>query len=375
MNITEFFNLFLILSSVYGFIFSSILFFSKNGKEKSMVYLNFLILVISFNNFQSWMLAKSIIIYNYTVQIPWHFLIGPFFYMFLAYYIGVARKIKKFLYGTLAFFFSLILGQILFLYYREHIGVLDNLKTTIVKYNAAEEVFSLIVSISLFSYSFFILMKKDEQNLTNISSNKYRWIYIFFKIGLICYISWIIAVVVKINMGFSGFMFSYYPLRVATTVLIFWLGYQAIIQLQICKDRYDIRKALMLDTTKEEVISDKEVINSDFFYIEDYIIQNKRFTDPLLSRDTLAKEMDIGKNKLSTLVNSATEKTFTEYINQLRVNLAKKLLRDNKYKNYTIASIGLESGFNSKSTFYYVFKKNTGKTPLQYKKESRTIDL
>ena len=51
----------------------------------------------------------------------------------------------------------------------------------------------------------------------------------------------------------------------------------------------------------------------------------------------------------------------------MRVEQSKKILIDPKYANYTISSIGLESGFNSKSTFYTVFKKHTGITPLAYK--------
>ena len=51
----------------------------------------------------------------------------------------------------------------------------------------------------------------------------------------------------------------------------------------------------------------------------------------------------------------------------MRIQQSKKLLIDEKYANYTIVSIGLESGFNSKSTFYNVFKKHVGCTPLAYK--------
>ena len=51
----------------------------------------------------------------------------------------------------------------------------------------------------------------------------------------------------------------------------------------------------------------------------------------------------------------------------MRVKQAKKFLLDHKYEGYTIASIGLESGFNSKSAFYDVFKKHTGMTPLAFK--------
>ncbi|WCC44285.1 AraC family transcriptional regulator [Tenacibaculum finnmarkense] len=57
-------------------------------------------------------------------------------------------------------------------------------------------------------------------------------------------------------------------------------------------------------------------------------------------------------------------------MNEKKVKQAKVLLLDPNYSNYTITSIGLESGFNSKSTFFTVFKKQSGYTPVQFKKAS-----
>ena len=169
-------------------------------------------------------------------------------------------------------------------------------------------------------------------------------------------------------MDFSGFLFSYYPLRIATTLLIFWIGYQAVIQLQILKDRKNIRKTLVSENI--EVLIDETLEKTlAFKKIEDYIFVNKKFTDSKTSRDVLAKEMNMSKNKLSSIINQVSNKTFREYINGLRVEFAKRLLTDEKYQKYTITAIGLESGFNSRSTFYHVFKKCTGKTPLQFKEE------
>ena len=49
------------------------------------------------------------------------------------------------------------------------------------------------------------------------------------------------------------------------------------------------------------------------------------------------------------------------------------MLIDNNFKHYTVTAIGLECGFNSRSSFYAIFKKYTNKTPSQYKKEVRNL--
>ena len=57
----------------------------------------------------------------------------------------------------------------------------------------------------------------------------------------------------------------------------------------------------------------------------------------------------------------------------MKISQAKLLLLNPEYEDYTITSIGLESGFNSKSTFYTVFKKHTGLTPNEYKNKELTL--
>lgn len=66
---------------------------------------------------------------------------------------------------------------------------------------------------------------------------------------------------------------------------------------------------------------------------------------------------------------------FLDYINQLRVEEAKQYLQNPEFENYTLVAIGLEASFNSKTTFNNCFKKFTGKTPSEYKKELHKKNL
>ena len=72
-------------------------------------------------------------------------------------------------------------------------------------------------------------------------------------------------------------------------------------------------------------------------------------------------------SSISKLINGREGCNFSDYINKYRVSEAKKLLADKNFDPYTIVAIGLECGFNSKSTFYTAFKKFTGQTPTQYR--------
>lgn len=65
---------------------------------------------------------------------------------------------------------------------------------------------------------------------------------------------------------------------------------------------------------------------------------------------------------------SVTLKTFTEFVNEIRVGYACKLLLHEKLN---MASVGYESGFKNVSYFNRVFKHTIGVTPLEYKRKHK----
>ena len=107
-----------------------------------------------------------------------------------------------------------------------------------------------------------------------------------------------------------------------------------------------------------------------FKRIDDFITVNKRYLDSNLSLEKLGEEVQMGTSSLSKLINGNFEGNFSDYINQLRVEEAKKTLLNPEFNNYTIVAVGLECGFNSKSTFYTAFRKITGKTPSEFRKQA-----
>jgi AraC-like DNA-binding protein len=370
----DIFNFFLIISALHGFLFYSIILFSKNRKDKSIFYINALVLVISLNNLQSWILTKNFFIEYFFldyVHIPWHFLIAPFFYMFLIHYLEITEKSKKILKIVLPVFLLMVLIRIGFVSFFSDNNTAD-IGYLFEKYTSLEEIFSLVVSLSIFTYSYQILSKKEKMFAKVLTYDNLKWIYTFFKLGLLTYIFWIIALSVTVALDFKEFIYSYYPLRVLTTILIYVIGYQAILQLRLLKERKGLRKQLNAEGKPASIQQKIEEKNTDqkilFDQIDTFLKEEQLYTAPKLNVEFLANELDISALKLSNIIHEYTDKNFNDFINEYRINLAKNLLKNKEYKNYTITSIGLESGFNSKSSFYHTFKKQTGLTPTAYQK-------
>lgn len=101
--------------------------------------------------------------------------------------------------------------------------------------------------------------------------------------------------------------------------------------------------------------------------LEYYMGAVKPFTDPDLKLNSLAAVMNISSRHLSQLINEYKNQNFSDFVNHYRVKLAMELLGNENNSKATIFSILLDVGFNSKTTFNLVFKRQTGLTPSQYK--------
>jgi AraC-like DNA-binding protein len=82
---------------------------------------------------------------------------------------------------------------------------------------------------------------------------------------------------------------------------------------------------------------------------------------------SVAKKINTNTSYLSKIINQYKEKSFTNYINEYRINTAlEKLKNDKVYQKYTIEYLAQEFGFSRSETFTRVFKKQTGISPAYY---------
>lgn len=105
--------------------------------------------------------------------------------------------------------------------------------------------------------------------------------------------------------------------------------------------------------------------NLDTIYA--YIFKN--FTKPI-SLNNVAEVACMNPSSFSRYFKRIHRKTFTEYVNELRIGFACKLLIEGKY---SITAICYECGFNNVSNFNRQFKKITNFSPKKYLKKHKTI--
>ncbi|MCF6295450.1 MAG: helix-turn-helix domain-containing protein [Flavobacteriaceae bacterium] len=210
-----------------------------------------------------------------------------------------------------------------------------------------------------------------------ISFGDLKWLKQFMRIGSIVILLWLLAIILNLVTNNQYHTYTYSPLQIGSSFLIYWIGYQGLLRYKLMQDRISLRRVLKKKNIRIEIENKNFISYNDdntqldaFRRTEKYLIINEKYLDPFLSLNSLAQEMGMNVSFLSKLINTYSSYNFSDYINQLRVENAKQLLIDNQYKPYTIIAIGLESGFNSKSTFYTAFKKFTGQTPTDYRQQN-----
>lgn len=90
----------------------------------------------------------------------------------------------------------------------------------------------------------------------------------------------------------------------------------------------------------------------------------EHFSDSSLMLQDVAKAVGMSNSRFSTVFSQQNGQTFTEYLVYLRLSKARELLRSTDMRSSQIA---FEVGYNDSHYFSYIFKKNIGMTPSEYR--------
>lgn len=99
------------------------------------------------------------------------------------------------------------------------------------------------------------------------------------------------------------------------------------------------------------------------------MVDQQLYFEPDLTIDEVACKAGFSSRNISQVVNEKLNQNFYEFVNHYRIKESIRLLSDPKQYSKTIMEVLFESGFSSKSSFYQFFKKQTGMTPIEFRKK------
>jgi len=176
---------------------------------------------------------------------------------------------------------------------------------------------------------------------------------------------WLVAVFIGNLLIYLAYLVGYFWLYLVGTLTFSFVFYGLLFFFMFKKNRESIFKDIPKKYESKKIL-DREA-SSLIERLHEAMIEMEFHKNTNIKLNDIAKYLAITPHKLSQLLNDNLGKSFAMFVNECRIEEAKKLLKEKKH--FTLEAIGYEAGFSSKSTFYATFKKVTGKTPSAYKKQ------
>lgn len=307
-------------------------------------------------------------------DIEWVFLMPAFLFLFIINRIDNNGKYKQKKYLCfIPFAYSAVLNIINDLDHVAGIYSFSESGIAIISILGLVQLFLAVTFIPFLPvYSYFMIRHlKDSQEK--------KWVITLLTFVSLLLFAWLITALagLLLNYDISSTMSA---LALCATFIIHWTAYIGIYKYKLAKNKDAIYHFLHQDSAVSypnlQIAEDhspqeyKESITADNLYFQKLELLCKDqhiYTDSTLNREKVAEKLGISAGYVSQIVNTITGDNFAHYINQYRVEAVKEMILNPEYENYTLLTIGLESGFTSKTTFYNAFKKVTGQTPNEYK--------
>ncbi|QDW20353.1 AraC family transcriptional regulator [Flavobacterium sp. KBS0721] len=374
MIYTTLLNIAIFQGIVLGLIILKSSLFNSNSNK----YLAFLIFTLSIklltHVFDIQQVFTSYPLLRFIDDIEWVFLIPAFIFLFIKNRTDNTGKNKQKNYLLfIPFVYSAVLNIINDLDHVARIYTIPESGMAIIQILGLIQLalaVTFIPFLPLYSY-FLIRHLKDPQEK--------KWIITLLTIVSILLIVWLITALVGLILDYD-ISSSMNVLALFATFIIHWTAYIGIYKYKLAKNKDAISNFLNEDLansyTNLQIVENsrpeeyKESITADNLYFQKLEILCKEqhiYTDSTLNREKVAEKLGISAGYLSQIINTITGDNFANYINQYRVEAVKEMILNSEYENYNLLTMGLESGFTSKTTFYKAFKKVTAQTPNEYK--------
>ncbi len=226
------------------------------------------------------------------------------------------------------------------------------------------------------SYIYNVLLifwgRRLVKRSVSISKEKKRWL-LRLNLFIICIIMiWLLS---QIEISIFDSEYTTHFLWILISFLSWWVLYYGVFKLQIVVQKDEIREYLVSkkanDIPTKKNISESTV-SKVITQLYELMDTEELYRDPLLSRLDLATRLGTNEGYLSQIINQETNKSIIQFVNEYRIEAAKKLLHNPVFNKYSVEAIGLEAGFKSKSAFYSTFKMSMGMSPGAFRKLQKT---
>jgi AraC-like DNA-binding protein len=358
------YNSIMLAGITQGLIFGLVVLCSKRYRHPATLFLGCFILSFSLDNLQYYLEDTGIVtnVQLYTIFfIPFQLLSGPLFLLYGLYLLEPERKFRR---SQYLLFLPFVIGLILNTGYKFlwAVDFRNNAVSAFFEYlESVTEFFSILFDVSVLIY-LYGKVRRAERRQQRQNAGLLTWFRIVLLSLFLLSALWLVVTV-------ADYIYDteyWYAVYIGMSVIVYWMGHVGVYKFGVQQAQKAARPA-----SRQIGVSGSangiENRNEHIVALEALLVGERLFLDPTLTLDKVAAELDLSKSHLSRIINAELQMGFPDYLNALRVEEAKSYLSSPDYANYTLVAIGLEAGFNSKTTFNTVFKKFTSVTPSEFR--------
>jgi len=244
---------------------------------------------------------------------------------------------------------------------------------------------AVYISMAIYLYFSFKEMARYKQRLDSFYSNDHRLALTWLRRLLVVFMAYYVLLIFFLILA-GAFQLSenYFPADLARGIIIFMIGFFAVKQNSLIEIKKNLQEVfdpqlprptggskeiaiiegIFLQPGNESTTAPPKSVNREL--LEKIILiteTDQLYLNEELSIVDLAKQVGYSTRTISTAINLGTGKSFSQFINEYRVNLFIEKKASGKFEHLSIMGLAYDCGFNSKSTFNRIFKEIKGYSP------------
>lgn len=202
-----------------------------------------------------------------------------------------------------------------------------------------------------------------SQSAENVS--RLKWLHVLLSINIFIWlVVWLCTLIPQVfSMSNSQLVY------LLVSMFIYILGYASLRQPDIFASENTLN-----ERAKENIAGPKygdnrlpdDLREQILATLEQYMHDKAPWRASNLTLTQFAESIGLSSHHISQVLNDHRGQSFNDYLNQYRIDALCKMLREPHSEN--LLDLAMSCGFSSKSSFNAIFKKQTGKTPSEYRK-------
>ncbi|MGY6521968.1 MAG: helix-turn-helix domain-containing protein [Mongoliitalea sp.] len=268
--------------------------------------------------------------------------------------------------------------------------LLDELAVGLIPGNIVDSV-RILLQLGYYMVSVSIINRMNPGFLTTVDKNKLQnWLYVsVILMGLLVFShasSFFLELLSNRGIQFGGIVYQFllYGILLAIAGLSFYIQYKPefVYGYHESSSKVDVRnrpstnleKNIHINLTNNLQVSEDIAIAENISQVDTneklaQFLEEKYYLRQDINASEFAVQIGVSKRQLSAYLKDHYGKGFKEWINYLRVQEAVRKIDEGYLDTFTIESLCMDVGFNSRITFFTVFKKEMGISPSEYAKQ------